>query len=68
MFALKHYDTNIIGSNTIGNTNQWPSLIPDSYLQCIREGTFKGKSKAKKRKQAAQLGLAPPPSKVITLK
>ena len=39
-------------------------MMPNNFPMPFNDGPYKGKSRAKKRKQAAQLGLAPPPTKV----
>ena len=39
-------------------------MMPNNFPMPFKDGPYKGKSRAKKRKQAAQLGLAPPPTKV----
>lgn len=59
-------DTLPLMTATIGDTcnvNNWPSSMNDNFRQHFKQGVYKGKLKAKKRKQAAQLGLAPPLSK-----
>ena len=40
------------------------AMLPNNFPMPFKEGPYKGKLRAKKRKQAAQLGLAPPPTKV----
>ena len=52
------------GAQIEGRGNQWTSASPHpNFLQCFQDGSYKGKLTGKKRKQAAQLGLAPPPTK-----
>ena len=64
---LKGFESSVFstphGAQTEGCANQWTSSSHPNFLQYFEDGSYKGKLTGKKRKQAAQLGLAPPPTK-----